>query len=120
MFEETLYLRDDEADEFGDSGAYGDTLEEDYDEEEEEEESELPSAMEEEPEPVAEPQPAAPAPATGGGGGGGRVPARKPAKKKAAKKRREIYCCGGMISTMPGRSVATLALVCWMAFTVVL
>jgi len=27
MFEETLYLRDDEADEFGDSGAFGDTLE---------------------------------------------------------------------------------------------
>src|SRR5215471_13865284 len=57
MFEETLYLRDDEADEFGDSGAYGDTLEEDYEEEEEEEESELPSVMEEEPEP-ASPEPA--------------------------------------------------------------
>ena len=38
MFEETLYLRDDEADEFGDSGAYGDTLDQDYEEEEEEEE----------------------------------------------------------------------------------
>ena len=33
MFEETLYLRDDEADEFGDSGAYGDTLDQEYDEE---------------------------------------------------------------------------------------
>ncbi len=36
-FEETLYMRDDEADEFGDSGAFNDTLEEDYEEEEEEE-----------------------------------------------------------------------------------
>ena len=39
---ETFYLRDDEIDEFSDSGAYGDTLEEDYEEEEEEEEAELP------------------------------------------------------------------------------
>ena len=31
-FEETLFLRDDEMDEFGDSGAYGDSLEEDYEE----------------------------------------------------------------------------------------
>jgi hypothetical protein len=85
MFEETLYLRDDEADEFGDSGAYGDTLEEDYEEEEEEEESELPSVMEEEPETASEPEPAAPAP-TGGGGGGAPKPAKKKAAKKAAKK----------------------------------
>jgi hypothetical protein len=35
MFEETLYLRDDEADEFGDAGGYGDTPDEDYEEEEE-------------------------------------------------------------------------------------
>src|SRR6266566_2537228 len=41
-FEETLFLRDDEMDEFGDSGAYGDSLEEDYEEEEEEEEAEVP------------------------------------------------------------------------------
>ncbi len=40
MFEETLYLRDDEADEFGDSGAFGDTLDQDYEEEEEEEKEE--------------------------------------------------------------------------------
>ena len=31
----TLYGRDDEMDEFGDSGAYGESLEEDFDEEEE-------------------------------------------------------------------------------------
>ena len=31
-FDETLYARDDEMDEFGDSGAYGDSLEEDYEE----------------------------------------------------------------------------------------
>ncbi len=43
MFEETLYLRDDEADEFGDSGAFSDSLDEDYEEEEEEEEAEVPS-----------------------------------------------------------------------------
>ena len=35
-FDETLYGRDDEMDEYGDSGAYGDSLEEDYEEEEEE------------------------------------------------------------------------------------
>ena len=67
MFEETLYLRDDEADEFGDSGAFGDTLEEDSDEEEEEEESEVPVVggnMEDEPEPVIE----APTPVSSGGG----------------------------------------------------
>ncbi len=34
----TLYGRDDETDEFGDSGAYGESLEEDLEEEEEEEE----------------------------------------------------------------------------------
>jgi len=34
----TLYGRDDETDEFGDSSAYGESLEEDFDEEEEEEE----------------------------------------------------------------------------------
>src|SRR6202020_2589296 len=59
-FDETLYARDDEADEFGESGAYGDTLEEDYEEEEEEEE-EVPVASEPEPEPVAPPPPPKPA-----------------------------------------------------------
>jgi len=37
-FDETLYGRDDDTDEYGESGAYGDSLEEDYEEEEEEEE----------------------------------------------------------------------------------
>ena len=46
FFEETLYLRDDEADEFGDSGSFNDSLEEDYEEEEEEEEAEAPSTSE--------------------------------------------------------------------------
>ena len=77
-FDETLYARDDEADEFGDSGAYGDALEEDYEEEEEEEEAELPGIGE----PLAEPVvPAPPAPKPAGGGGGGTP---KPAKKKPA------------------------------------
>ncbi len=52
-FDETLYARDDEMDEFGDSGAYGDSLEEDYEEEEEEEEAEVPGMIESQPEPVA-------------------------------------------------------------------
>ena len=52
IFDETLYARDDEMDEFGDSGAYGDSLEEDYEEEEEEEEAaELPAISESEPKP---------------------------------------------------------------------
>ena len=46
-FDETLYARDDEADEFGDGAAYRDPLEEDFEEEEEEEEeAELPVASE--------------------------------------------------------------------------
>ena len=52
-FNETLYARDDEMDEFGDSGAYGDSLEEDYEEEEEEEEAEVAGVIEPQPEPVA-------------------------------------------------------------------
>ena len=53
-FDETLYGRDDEMDEFGDSGAYGDSLEEDYEEEEEEEEAaEVPAIIESQPEPAA-------------------------------------------------------------------
>ena len=59
-FDETLYGRDEEMDEYGDSGAYGDSLEEDYEEEEEEEEAEMPGMAEPEPEPVAS-MPAAPA-----------------------------------------------------------
>ena len=69
---ETLYLRDDEIDEFGDSGAYGESLEEDYEEEEEEEEAELPGVTGSETG-VGMPAPAAPMP-TGGGGGGSSVP----------------------------------------------
>ena len=73
-FDETLYARDDETDEFGDSGAYGDTLEEDY-EEEEEEEAEVPGMIEPQPEP-ATPAPAAPRPS--GGGDSPKPAARKP------------------------------------------
>jgi len=47
-FKDTLYGRDDEMDEFGDTGgaAYGDSLEEDYEQEEEEEEAEMPGMTE--------------------------------------------------------------------------
>src|SRR5215467_11919262 len=84
-WDETLYGRDDEMDEYGDSGAYGDSLEEGYEEEEEEEEAEMPVSEEPEPEPA---MPAAPAPSRpiGGGGGGSKPAAKKPAKKKPAKK----------------------------------
>ena len=74
-FDDALYARDDEMDEFGDSGAYGDSLEEDYEEEEEEEEAEVPGMIEPQPEP-ATPAPAAPRPS---GGGGPPKPPRKPA-----------------------------------------
>ena len=50
--DDTLYARDDEMDEFGDSGAYGDSLEEDYEEEEEEEEAEVAGVIEPQPEPA--------------------------------------------------------------------
>jgi hypothetical protein len=89
MFEETLYLRDDEADEFGDAGGYGETLDEEYEDEEEEEEAEVPTVEEPEPEPMMD-EPT-PEPMSGGGGGGGesrparKAPARKTAKKKAQK-----------------------------------
>src|SRR5208282_5898195 len=78
----TLYGRDDETDEFSDSGAYGESLEEDLDEEEEEEEE--PALVEEDdelpaPPPVREPV-AAPAPVTPSGGGGSQS---GPPKKKA-------------------------------------
>src|SRR5229473_6524983 len=82
-FDETLYGRDDETDEFGDSGAYGDSLEEDYEEEEEEEEAEVAGVIEPQPEPAA-PVPAPPKPS---GGGGPPKPPRKPAAKKPAKKK---------------------------------
>jgi hypothetical protein len=82
-FNETLYARDDEMDEFGDSGAYGDSLEEDYEEEEEEEEAEVAGVIEPQPEPIA-PTPAPPKPS---GGGGSPKPPRKPAAKKPAKKK---------------------------------
>ena len=64
-FDDALYARDDEMDEFGDSGAYGDSLEEDYEEEEEEEEAEVPGMIEPQPEP-ATPAPATPRPSGGG------------------------------------------------------
>jgi hypothetical protein len=77
-FHETLYLRDDEMDEFGDSGAYGESLEEDYEEEEEEEEAELPGVTDSGVEP---PMPATPVPVGGGGGGSSKPAAKKPAAK---------------------------------------
>ena len=75
-FDETLYARDDEMDEFGDSGAYGDSLEEDYEEEEEEEEAEVPGMIEPQPEP-ATPCPPHPTPRVV-------VEARPPPRKPAA------------------------------------
>ncbi len=57
MFDDlTLYARDEE-EEFGDSGAYSESLEEDFEEEEEEEEeSGLPASEGSEPEPVSIPR----------------------------------------------------------------
>ena len=63
-FDETLYGRDDEMDEYGDSGAFGDSLEEDFEEEEEEEEAEMPLLSEPEPEPVIPVAPPPPKPAS--------------------------------------------------------
>ncbi len=80
---ETLYLRDDEVDEFGDSAAYGDTLEEDYEEEEEEEEAELP-AMSEAQSAMGIPAPPMPA---GGGGGTPKPAAKKPAKESRSEEK---------------------------------
>ena|SRR5215469_3837281 len=48
FYDETLYGRDDEMDEYGDSGAYGETPEEEFEEEEEEEESGMPEGGESE------------------------------------------------------------------------
>jgi len=92
-YDPTLYGRDDE-EEFGDSGAYSESLEEDFEEEEEEEEEAgvAEPAMSEPPMP-APPPPPAPKPkpaAPSGGGGGPKKPAAKkkaPAKKPAAKKK---------------------------------
>jgi outer membrane biosynthesis protein TonB len=83
---ETLYLRDDEMDEFGDSGAYGESLEEDYEEEEEEEEAELPGVTDSEVG-AETPMPAPSVPAGGGGGGSSKPAAKKAAPKKAAPKK---------------------------------
>ena len=60
FYDPTLYGRDEE-EEFGDSGAYTESLEEDFEEEEEEEESGLPAP--EAAEPVSAPAPPAPKPA---------------------------------------------------------
>src|SRR5438270_165773 len=93
FYDPTLYGRDEE-EEFGDSGAYSESLEEDFEEEEEEEESGTPSPEIGEPESIAVPPPPAPkpkpAPPAPSGGGGGRKPA---AKKKAAKKGSEEKIC---------------------------
>ena len=80
----TLYVGDDEIDEYGDSSAYGESLEEDLDEEEEEEEE--PGVIEEapEPEPVHVMEPAPPLQ----GGGGSRPPRKKAAAKKKATKKK--------------------------------
>src|ERR1700741_476097 len=97
FYDPTLYGRDEE-EEFGDSGAYSESLEEDFEEEEEEEESGTPTPEMGEPESIAVPPPPPPKPrptppAPSGGGGGARKPAakkkaaRKPAPKKAAKKK---------------------------------
>ena len=66
FYDETLYGRDDEMDEYGDSGAYGESLEEELEDEEEEEETGLPEIRESETVAVVEvdepePKPVAPA-----------------------------------------------------------
>ena len=89
----TLYGRDDETDEYSDSGAYGESLEEDLEEEEEEEEE--PALVEEDdeiPVPVVREPVRAPAPVTPSGGGGPSAASeeegacQEKAAKKAAKK----------------------------------
>jgi len=77
----TLYGRDEE-EEFGDSGAYSESLEEDFEEEEEEEEEAgLPEPAVSEPV-VSAPPPPAPRPAAPAGGGGGGKPC--PLRNRAA------------------------------------
>ena len=89
FYDPTLYGHDEE-EEFGDSGAYTESLEEDFEEEEEEEEEAgVPEPALGEPVAPAPPPPPAPkAAAPAGGGGGGSKPAakKKAAKKKVAKK----------------------------------
>src|SRR5579864_1939228 len=90
FYDPTLYGRDEE-EEFGDSGAYSESLEEDFEEEEEEEESGTPSPEMGEPTSIAVPPPPAPRPKPApsmpsGGGGGSKPAAKKKSKKKAAKK----------------------------------
>ena len=61
FYDPTLYGRDDEMDEFGDSGAFSESLEEDLEEEdEEEEEAHTPEPELGRPEPMSAPAPAAP------------------------------------------------------------
>src|ERR1700686_5004390 len=93
FYDHTLYGRDDEMDEFGDSGAFSESLEKDLEEEdEEEEEARIPEPDLGRAEPASAPAAPAPRPAPAGGGGGDRKPAakkkaaRRPAKKKSAKK----------------------------------
>src|SRR5207248_3061999 len=86
----THYGRDEE-EEFGDSGAYSESLEEDFEEEEEEEESGVPTPAGSEPEPMSIPAPPPPpkprpAPSAPSGGGGGKPKAKKKAAKKPPKK----------------------------------
>src|SRR2546423_11208553 len=94
FYDPTLYGRDEE-EEFGDSGAYTESLEEDFEEEEEEEEEAgvAEPAMGEPVKPAPPPPPAPkPRPAAPSGGGGApkkpaakkKAPARKPAAKKKA------------------------------------
>src|SRR4030081_1394554 len=90
FYDHTLYGRDDEMDEFGDSGAFSEPLEEDLEEEdEEEEEARIPEPDLGRPEPASPPAAPAPRPTPAGGGGVARRPAaRKKAKKKAPRRRR--------------------------------
>ena len=77
FYDPTLYGRDEE-EEFGDSGAYSESLEEDFEEEGEEEE-EPGSPASDISEPAAPPSPPAPKPAAPSGGGpkkGGQPAAR--------------------------------------------
>src|SRR3979409_2088194 len=98
FYDHTLYGRDDEMDEFGDSGAFSESLEEALEEEDGAEEVLGEGAAEREephnpdpdlgrPEPASPPAAPAPRPTPAGGGGGARKPAaKKKAKKKAPKK----------------------------------
>ncbi len=85
----TLYGRDDETDEYGEAGGYGESLEEDYEEEEEEEESGISGS-----EPVTLPGAAPPEPRptpTGGGGGGEGKPAEGGQEESSGSEKVEWY-----------------------------